>query len=567
MKWILESLAETLSPLVSMPAEAVQKLFRVEANAERGDLALPCFPFAKALKQKPDAIAQTLAESIAALDAVEQAEAAGPFLNIRLKLSAIAEHVFTSCLDAPDSFGQNQTGEGKTVVLDFSSPNIAKPIAFHHIRSTVIGNALANLHEACGWKTVRINYLGDWGTTQGKLISAFRRFGSADALQADPIKHLLEIYVRFHQEAETQPELLDEAKALFKNLEDGDASCETLWTQFRELSIREFRRIYDRMGIRFDHYDGESLYRHQLDETVEEVTQKAGAKIDQGALIVDLSDKKLPPCLLRKDDGATLYATRDIAATKDRHERFSFDRSLYVVASQQTVYFQQLFEVLKRMDFDYATRCEHIPFGMLQLADKTMSTRKGQVIFLEDVLDKAVALSREAIAEKNPNLNNADQVAEQVGIGAIIFGDLVAHRKNDVTFEWSRILDFKGKTGVYVQYTHARCRSMLRKGEMDADLKDSAQFTRPEEKEVLKGIAQFPDMVQKATDSCDPSLIANHLVNLCQSFNSLFSMGTEYRFLDDNPALRSTRLSLVLAVATTLKNGLQLLGLATPEEM
>ena len=567
MKWIIDSFAALLSPVVSMPQESVSKLFRLEANAERGDLALPCFPFAKSMKMKPEAVAQALAEQLSRCDEVKLAEAVGPFLNIRLRLSTIADHVLATCLKNPDSFGHNESGQGKTVVLDFSSPNIAKPIAFHHIRSTVIGNALANLHEACGWKTVRINYLGDWGTTQGKLISAFRRFGDAQRLEASPIEHLLEIYVRFHQEAETQPELHDEAKRLFKELEDGDTSCEALWMRFRDLSIREFKRIYDRMGIDFDHYDGESLYRDRLDATIEEVTQKAGAKLDQGALIVDLSDKKLPPCLLRKDDGATLYATRDIAAALDRFERFRFDRALYVVASQQTVYFQQLFEVLRRMGLDFASRCEHVPFGMLQLADKTMSTRKGQVIFLEDVLDKSATLSREAIAEKNPNLENAEQVAEQVGIGAIIFGDLVAHRKNDVTFEWSRILDFKGKTGVYVQYTHARCRSMLRKGEMDTGKIDTSLFTRQEEKEVLKAVGQFPEIVEKATEGFDPSLLANHLVNLCQSFNSLFSMGADYRFLDERPEIRATRLALVSIVAATLKNGLGLLGLAAPEEM
>ncbi len=567
MQRIREMIVDQLASRVSFPKTRFLSLFKQPDNAERGDLALPCFPFAKELKMKPDAIAAEFAEQFQDHAWFTKVEAAGPFLNFTYSGTALAKEVLPAVFAAPDRYGNSGSGDGQTVVLDFSSPNIAKPIAFHHIRSTVIGNALANLHEACGYRTVRINYLGDWGTQFGKLIVAYRRWGSEEELKTKEIRHLLDIYVRFHQEVETEPTLEEEARAWFKRMEDGDDEALALWRLFYDISMREFERIYSLLGVRFDHFEGESFYRKRLDETIEQVTQRAGTAISQGALVVDLEEDKLPPCLLRKADGATLYATRDIAAAMDRFERFGFERSLYVVANQQATYFKQLIRVLSKMEFDWAARITHINFGMLQLADQTMSTRKGQVIFLEDVLKKSIELSQKAIDEKNPDLANKEEVARQVGVGAIIFGDLVNRRTNDITFEWDRILNFQGETGVYVQYTHARCRSMLRKaGVPEPGALAVERLAAPEEKDVLKVIGQFPDRVQRACDDFDPSLVARHLIELCRSFNKLYNV-PGYRFLDDDTALRATRLLLAQAVADVLKRGLDLLGVATPEEM
>ena len=567
MKAVREYIVDVLAGETSFPRERFLGLFKTPDSPERGDLALPCFPFAGELKRKPGEIALEWAGLFSDSPLFDGVEAVGPFLNFTYNGPELARRVVLDAIDRADVYGAGSEGEGKTVVIDFSSPNIAKPIAFHHIRSTVIGNALANLHEARGYKAVRLNYIGDWGTQFGKLIVAYKRWGNEETLRREGIRHLLEIYVRFHDEAEKNPELEDEARGWFVRMEEGDREAGELWQLFYDISLKEFSLIYDMLGIRFDFFEGESRYRHELDRTIELVAEKAGVEESQGALIVDLESDKLPPCLLRKADGATLYATRDIAAAIDRYERFKFDRSLYVVAQQQAMHFKQFFLVLKKMGYAWADRMEHVSFGMLQLADKTMSTRKGQVIFLEDVLNKSIALSKEAIEEKNPELENKEKVARAVGVGAIIFGDLVNRRTNDVTFEWSRILNFQGETGVYVQYTNARCRSMLKKaGGADRKSFKPDLLKRPEEKEVMKLIGLFPDRVESACRELDPSLVARLLTELCRAFNRLYNI-EGYRFLDRDASTRATRLLLAEASAAVLSRGLALLGLEAPKEM
>ena len=566
MKWLREHAATRLSEKTGLAAESLSGSFKLPDNPERGDLALPCFLIARDMKRKPNEIAAELAELFTGDALFEKVEAAGPFVNFTYATRTLAERVLAEIAERGDAYGFGVEGQGQTVVLDFSSPNIAKPIAFHHIRSTVIGNALAKLHEARGYKTVRINYLGDWGTQFGKLIVAYRRWGDDDALNRDQIRHLLAIYVRFHQEAEKEPGLEDEAREWFARMERGDDEALKLWRLFYDISLKEFDRIYKRLGVRFDLFEGESRYRDRLDAVIEQVSQRAGTLESQGALVVELGED-MPPCLLRKADGATLYATRDIAAAMDRYERFAFDRSLYVVAVQQSMHFRQFFTVLDKMGCEWASRCRHVPFGMLQLADRTMSTRKGEVIFLDDVLDKSVALSLAAIEEKNPALPNKEEVARQVGVGAIIFGDLVNRRTNDVTFEWERILNFNGETGVYVQYTHARCRAILRKAPARQNAApDYARFTRAEERVVMKLLGQFPERIERACEDFEPSLVAQHLVDLCQAFNKVYNI-EGYRFLDADQATREARLALAEAVAVVLKSGLGLLGVEAPEEM
>jgi arginyl-tRNA synthetase len=563
---IREHIVERLKAETSFPPERLLGLFKQADNAH-GDLALPCFPFAKELKRKPDEIARDFATRFDGDPLFAQVEAVGPFLNFTFDGPELARMILPGTLDAPERIGRGTEGAGKTLVIDYSSPNIAKPIAFHHVRSTAIGFALANLHAARGWKVERINYLGDWGTQFGKLIVAYKLWGDREALERDQIRHLLEIYVRFHTEAETKPELEDEAREWFAKMERGDEAALELWRLFYDISMKEFSHIYGELGIFFDRFEGESRYRDDLDAVIERIGATVGTEQSKGATIVNLDDLKLPPCLLRKADGATLYATRDIAAAIDRYERFHFDRSLYVVAQQQALHFQQFFAVLKRMGFEWAERMEHISFGMLQMAEGTMSTRKGQVIFLQDVIDKAVALSREAIEEKNAELPDKEAVAHMVGVGAILFGDLVNKRTNDITFEWSRILNFQGETGVYVQYTHARCRSMLRKGGgLERAAVDVATLALPEEKDVLKLIGLYDELVAKAAETCDPSLVARHLIDLCKTFNKLYTI-EGYRFLDDDATRRNSRLALALACANVLKSGLGLLGVQAPEEM
>ena len=567
MKAIREQIAHTLADATSFPRERILELFKLPDTPERGDVALPCFPFAKTLKRKPNQIAAEWTKLFADDPTFAGVGATGPFLNFTYSGPALAERVLKEALADPEAYGNGGEGAGKTVVIDFSSPNIAKPIAFHHIRSTMIGHAVANLHEARGWKTVRINYLGDWGTQFGKLIVAYRRWGSMEELQKRKIRHLLEVYVRFHREIETEPGLEEEARRWFVRMEGGDREALGLWRLFYDISLEEFNRVYRRLGVHFDFFEGESDYRDRLDETIDLVNRRAGVTRSEGAWVVDLSDDGLPPCLLRKADGATLYATRDIAAAIDRSERFTFDRSLYVVDHRQSMHFRQFFRVLTKMGYAWAALMEHVPFGMLQLKDRTMSTREGEVIFLDDVLDRAVELAREAIEEKNAALAGKDEVARQVGIGAIIFGDLVNRRGNDVTFEWERILNFQGETGVYVQYTHARCRSMLRKaGGVDGKLFDPQFLSRREEKDVLKLLGQFPDRVERGCIDCDPSQVARLLIELCRAFNRVYTI-EGYRFLDPDPKIRATRLTLAEGCVLVLRRGLSLLGLEAPEEM
>jgi len=567
MKVIRQLIVDTLIDKVSFPADRFISLFKTPDTSDRGDLALPCFPFAKELKKKPDVIASEWVELFSNEKLFLKVESAGPFLNFTYNGVEIAKRFLPEVISNEDSYGENKTGEGKTVVIDFSSPNIAKPIAFHHIRSTVIGAALAKLHAACGWQVERINYLGDWGTQFGKLIVAYNRWGSEKELREKQIRHLLDIYVKFHQVAEEEPELEEEARGWFVKMENSDEEALKLWNLFYEISMKEFEHIYSLLGVEFDRFEGESRYRDNLDAVIDLVGEKAGTEISKGALIVNLDDDKMPPCLLRKADGATLYATRDIAAAIDRFERFNYDRSLYVVAQQQAIHFKQFFKVLNKMGYDWSNRLNHISFGMLQLADKTMSTRKGQVIFLEDVLSRSIALAKEAIESKNADLKNKDQVAKQVGVGAIIFGDLINRRTNDVTFEWDKILSFQGETGVYVQYTNARCQSMLRKaGKLDEKDLDFSKLDRPEEKDIIKLISQFPDKIETACNKFDPSIIAKHLIDLCKAFNRVYNIDG-YRFLAEDQTLKTTRLYLTKALTIALIRGLSLLGLEAPEEM
>jgi arginyl-tRNA synthetase len=454
---------------------------------------------------------------------------------------------------------------GKTVVVDYSSPNIAKPFGVGHLRSTVIGNALYRIYDHLGYRVMRINHLGDWGTQFGKLIVAFKRWGNEMDLTTHAIQTLYDLYVRFHTEVDTHPELDDEARDWFKRLEDGDPEARAIWQRFRDLSLREFARIYERLGISFDSQAGESFYEPYLDQTIERIRQAGLVSISDEALIVDLGPYKMPPCLLRKKDEATLYATRDLAAAMYRHETYGFLKMLYVVGADQRLHFQQVFKVLELMGFPWAKDCVHVDFGLIRFHDEKMGTRRGNIIFLEDVLDRAVELAEHIVHEKNPELPNKRQVAEAVGIGAVIFTDLSTRRVKDVNFEWEKVLTFEGETGPYVQYTHARACSVLRKADQALSAAvDYCHLTQDEAFDIVRLLADYPVVLQRAAENYEPFFVTDYLLTLSERFNKYYH---NYRILTDDAAVREARLGLVKGVQIVLESGLTLLGIQAPEEM
>ena len=534
-------------------------------DEELGDLAFPCFVLAKTLRKAPPRIAVELAASLSSRLESIAVEAAGPYLNFKIDRAALAADVFGRIEREGDRFGGSDEGRGKTVVIDLSSPNIAKPMHVGHLRSTIIGAAIQRLHNALGYRTVGINHIGDWGAQFGKLVCAIDRWGDTVDLEADPIRSLLALYVRYHEEEPNDPTLDQEARRAFRELESGEeGEVRRIWRHLTELSMREFDKIYARLGVSFDLVRGEAFYEPYLESTIERLDAAGITEESQGAKIVDLSsiEKNMAPCLLRKTDGTTLYATRDLAALFHRWDEFAFERCLYVVGSEQKLHFRQLKGVLRRMQLDWEERVEHVPFGLLRLPEGRLSTRKGQVIFLEEVLDQVVLEAQRIIAAKNPNLSDPARVAEQVGIGALIFDDLKRERIRDVTFDIAEVLSFEGETGPYVQYTHARLASILRKAgrggaQADLSLLDDAGT-------ILTRLARFPDCVRSAALRAEPSEISTWLLGLCRELNTWYAKN---RVLGSEPALEAARLRLIAASKSVIANGLRLLGVAAPEEM
>lgn len=533
-----------------------------------GDYSFPCFQLAQALKKPPPGIAAELARKLASSLPGISATAAGPYLNFRINRGVLARSVIGEIEAKGPAYGHSKIGEGKTIVIDLSSPNIAKPMSVGHLRSTVIGASIQRLHDALGYETVGINHIGDWGAQFGKLVAAVDRWGGSVDLDRDPIQALLALYVRYHEEEEGDPSLGEAARAAFQELESGvEGKVRAIWRRLTELSLREFDKIYRRLGVRFDAVRGEAFYEPYLASTIERIVAAGVTEISQGALIVDLSsiDKNMPPCLLRKSDGTTLYATRDLAAVFHREEMYHFERCLYVVGADQRLHFRQLKAVLRRMNLPWEDRVQHVDFGMMRLPEGKMSTRKGRVVFLEDVLDRAVEEATRIIADKNPGLAGGREIAEQVGVGAVIFNDLKRERIRDVEFVWEEVLSFEGETGPYVQYTHARLASILRKAAEagagsatpDWDLLEDAGT-------VLLGLGRLPELVRSAAEHAEPSEIATWLLSTCREMNNWYA---GHRVLGQEPALTAARLGLVRASKSVIANGLRLLGVAAPEEM
>jgi len=550
--------------------EAELRIHVKTPEPERGDLSLPCFPFAKRLKTSPAQIAAAAASKIEPGPMFAAIEAVGPYVNARVAPAHLVATVTPEIRARGERFAGSDMGADAYVVIDYSSPNIAKPLGFHHLRSTMIGNALARIHRALGYRVAGINFLGDWGKTFGILAEAFRRSGDRARLEAEGIPYLLELYVAASRMAAEDPEFDAAARAMFRAQEGGDPEALELWRTFRELSLREFQRVYDRLGVSFEHVEGESCYREGMDSIIEEVRRTIGTREDQGALVVDMPYAEgEPPMMLRKSDGATLYATRDIAAARDRFDRFAFAKSIYVVGVEQKLHFDQLKRALKAMGHAWADRMTHAHFGRIH----GMSTRKGNVVFLTDALDeardRALAKMREASDERVPDI---EAVAEQVGVGGIVFGDLKNLRTSDYTFDWEEILNTKGFTGICVQYAHARCCSILRKGggAPAAAQVDWSRIGAAEEIALVKELARFPGAVAAAAEELEPSRIARAVYEAARAWNRYQQAGSadrELRVLCEDPATRIARLALVDAVRISLARGLDLLGVPAPDAM
>lgn len=527
--------------------------------ANLGDLAFPCFELAKVFRKSPQSIAQELVPKMKA-SKFEKVEAVGGYLNVFLNKNKVSQAVLEQVLNKKAQYGDLSIGTNKVMTIDFSSPNIAKPFSMGHLRSTVIGNALALISEKCGYRTIRINHLGDWGTQFGKLILAYKLWGNEEEVKQQPIRELLKLYVKFHEEALQSPDLESDARHWFKKLEQADPEAVALWEWFRAESLQEFTKIYELMGIHFDTFDGEAFFNDKMDKVIRKLEELNLLQESDGAQLVPLEG--MPPSLIKKRDGATLYATRDLAAAIYRQETYHFDQALYVDGNEQTLHFKQLFALLDKMGNKWQQGMKHVSFGMMLKEGKKMSTRKGKVVLLEEVLKCAISLALEDIKLKNPNLSNKEEIAKQVGTGAVIFHDLKNFRQNDIEFSLEDMLKFEGETGPYVQYSHARAASLLKKGNFKAEA--AALGTQEEEAwSIIMTLNAFPETVKKSLEDYDPSQIAKYVVELARAFNKYY--GT-VRILDDEN-LKQQRLTLVYAVRMVLKEGLRLLGLKAPEEM
>ena len=540
-------------------------------DASMGDIAFPCFVLAKELKTAPPKIASELESKLNKRLQGITARATGPFLNFTVEPSLLASTILGQIREQGNAYGGSDEGLGKTIVLDLSSPNIAKPMSVGHLRSTVIGAAIQRLHNALGYTTVGINHIGDWGSQFGKLVAAIDRWGDTVDLKTNPIKGLLALYVRYHEEEENDPELKQAGRDAFKELESGaEGHVRATWRHLTELSMAEFDKIYDRLGVKFDEVRGEAYYESHLDATVERIVDAGITEKSEGALIVRLDEfgEEIPPCLLRKTDGTTLYATRDLAAAFHRWELYGFERSLYVVGGDQRLHFRQLKHVLERMGMEWEARMEHIDFGMMRLPEGKMSTRKGRVVFLEDVLDEAAAKADKVIAEKNPGLEDRREVAEMVGVGAVIFNDLSRERVKDVEFVWKEVLSFEGDTGPYVQYTHARLASILRKGAAEQAERDSQPepdwSALGDASPILGKLGRYNAVLSRAARNAEPSEVAGYALGLCRDTNTWIA--TE-RVLGQAPAVTAARLAFVDGVRQVLANALGILGVGAPVRM
>ena len=570
MKTLKNQLAHKLSEIikekfnVEITNEELISLMEYPPEASMGDIAIPCFKLAKALRKAPPMIASALAEDMK-LTVIEKAEAVNGYLNVYFASDALSEHILNEIRTAGDKYGSPDNGHGKTVVLDYSSPNVAKPFHIGHLGTTVIGHSLKLLHEFAGYKCVGINHLGDWGTQFGKLIVAYRKWGSKEAVEQNEIDELVALYVRFHKEAEIDPELENEARAEFTKLEHHDEENLALWKWFIEISIREYKKTYGQLGIEFDSYNGESFYTDKMPEQIEKMKEINLLKIDDGASVVDLEKYGMPPCLILKRDGSTLYPTRDIAAAVYRKRHYDFAKCIYVTSAGQSLHFAQWFKVLEMMGYEWYDELVHIPYGTVSINGEKLATRTGNVILLKDLFSMAIEKVGAIIDEKNPNIDNKDQIAEAVGVGAIVFHYLSNNRMRDINFMLEDALSFDGNTGPYAQYTYARCSSILEKaGTICLDSITVANIGE-EEKELAKVLSRFPEKIDEALEDYEPSVITRYILDLCASFNRFYHNCSILGAEDENE--KKCRLAFTKATHQVLGQALRLICLKTPEKI
>lgn len=559
-KLIAEKIYTALDGELSL--DDILNLLEKPKNSDMGDIAFPAFTLAKTRHMAPQAIASDLAEKINT-DGLEKVVATGPYVNFFLDKNSVSTKVVDQVVEEKEHYGDQNISHGAKVTIDMSSPNIAKPFSIGHLRSTVIGDALANIYQKIGYTPVRINHLGDWGKQFGMLIVAYKKYGNEEAVRENPIDELLKLYVRINEEAETNPEIDEQARAWFRKLEDGDEEALSLWKWFRDESLEEFNRLYNKMDVDFDSYNGEAFYNDKMDAVVQILEDKGLLEESQGATIVNLDDEGLNPALIKKSDGATLYITRDIAAAKYRKDNYDFAKSLYVVGGEQSGHFKQLKAVLKKMGYDWADDIEHVSFGLVTRDGKKLSTRKGNIIRLEPTMDEAIERALAQINAKNPDLPNKERVAHQVGVGAIKFYDLKNERTNGYDFNLEEMLSFEGETGPYVQYTYARIQSILRKADYKAQSDVEIDFNDSDSWEIIKLLQDFPNVIKRAADKYEPSVISKYVINLAQAFNKYYA---HVRILEENEGLQA-RLALADSTATVIKESLRLLGVEAPEEM
>ena len=559
-------ICEKLSEITELDESVISGAVEIPPEQKLGDLAFPCFVLAKTMRKAPPIIAKELAEKFQDDENLQKTEAVGGYLNFFYKRSAFTEQVLTKIANDGNKYGQTEDNSDKTIVLDFSSPNIAKPFHIGHLFSTAVGSSLERIYKHLGYNTVKVNHLGDWGTQFGKLISAYKRWGDREVIEKDPINELLKIYVKFHEEAEKNPELEDEARGYFKSLEDGDEETTALWQYFRDVSLMEFNRVYDKLGISFDSYAGESFYNDKMQEIVDVLKEKELLVESDGAMVVDLSEQNIPPCIVLKSDGATIYATRDMAAALYRSREYNFHKNIYVVGTPQALHFQQIFSVLKKAGYEWADDCVHVGFGLVKFPDKKLSTRHGDVIFLEDVLNESIQKTMSIITDSNPDLENKEEVASKVGIGAVLYTFLKNSREKDIVFSWDSMLDFDGESAPYVQYTYARGRSILRRAGEYSNTPDYTKIVSDDEYALVSHLNAFGDAVLDAATKNEPFFVNRYVTTLARLFNKFYNSCPILK--DDVDAeTRSARLHIVDRTTKVIKIALSLLGIETVEEM
>lgn len=564
-----EQIAQALSEVVTdIEKNELYNAIEIPSDLSKGDFAFPCFKLAKVLRKAPPIIAKEISEKLNKPECIEKVEVVNAYINFYADKSVFAKEILSKVFAEKENYGKSNYGGGKNVVIDYSSPNVAKPFHIGHLRSTVIGNALYNIFNCIGYHSVGINHLGDWGTQFGKLIVAYKNWGDKEAVERDDIKELSRIYVKFHEEAEKNPALDDEARGWLVKMQEGDKEALDLWKWFVDISMKEFNRIYDRLNIKFDSYKGESFYNDKMGAVVDEIREKGLLKESEGAQIVDLSEFNMPPCLILRSDGGTLYPTRDISAAFYRKKTYDFAKCIYITALDQNLHFAQWFKVIELMGYDWTDELVHVPFGLVSLGDGKLSTRKGHVVLMEDILNSAVEKTSTVIEEKNPNLKDKEEIAEEVGIGAVIFNDLYNSRIKNVVFDLQKMLNFDGETGPYVQYTHARACSILRRAgiedsDVDFDI-DFSQLTDEASIDVCRVLGEFPEKLVDAAEKYEPYIVTRHIVALCQAFNKFYH---DNSILGSEGETKKARIALTYAVKTVIATGLAILGIKAPKEM